>query len=1031
LIGTGIACGLSFTWTPTGAGDVNAIVEIRDGCAITSAGYLVVYKQVQLTHKRRFKRLKDYPPFNDLGMTENDIVYELITQADYNAEEEDAKDVLKNADKANMVLIIFLEPQLKHPPKCLDEGCDDTGKMYVYEPRPLLVPIRFINLLLEANNKPYATEAGKGWKGIDKRINDFDVAFLGTKNLFARTDIRTVNTSPALRQLFASAMTNADFTQMENRMNTSLQAFTWMFKDTLADLKSEYPAINADTPNIGSLFVSKAKAARDDQQLPIQYVYDFVRDVVDCYNDLLNNVYDLTSECAGNEFQNPFHVMLGLPLTPGSNDAIPPYREEKYLSPAAREFRYRNTFIPSPIMGSQHLLFEKVQQLIRRLTRVIRTFSINPQDTEIKVIPSEDYSNLIGYRAIPYYYSDANLLKKSWNYGSTRRNALGGRKGYHLSSQASQLEYDVAKNDFLRIEGHIGQNYDQVLKGINDIRERYNLPFSVIDVSVEPRAANNTSNDCGYADLEADFAYYRDRVLWYLDEIEAYIQKAALVKKYFGSIQESIIRMRKLLMVSCFKDFDYLYYTNELKDIYAEFTKTLVTLLAAKIYSVPVQLLNELFSLLNYFVVRPIYKIYYQYKYRKGLGSHSNSIESLDELLKHHTGLEHLAGVRRGETFVLVHERASGNVIADFNLAGEVCDCNGCQPGECSGNERSIVEPFARPLIMVVDYRKDQTTTTGKAVPVDDKRSAYVLTFTGKSFYKGDSKIESRFKIYDDLDKDGPKDSLTGTYGDETGREILTLEYKSKKMPKSLVPQWLTYRLRGDFGEVTGHILLIVIPQEEILTHIPKDIASPPIRVYDKDDFLKYQKVELEFENPEIKNYGDLKNVPVYVSPLGNEVAILRDETNTQYLKVMKAAKAGTEKINYTMMVDGVPYESSITINVVDAEDKHEPEILKGKVLLDNGKPAINAAVKLGEQVVFTDDEGNYKLTGAKSGDIVEVEMAGMKKTAVQVNSTMNTELKLDQDALAGISEMKLPTSLSELTSGTNMAKLKGIITKR
>src|SRR5450759_2210812 len=57
LIGSGIVCGLSFTWKAVTA---NAEVIIDDGCAITSAGYLIVFKQpvnlagatIPYTHRR-------------------------------------------------------------------------------------------------------------------------------------------------------------------------------------------------------------------------------------------------------------------------------------------------------------------------------------------------------------------------------------------------------------------------------------------------------------------------------------------------------------------------------------------------------------------------------------------------------------------------------------------------------------------------------------------------------------------------------------------------------------------------------------------------------------------------------------------------------------------------------------------------------------------------------------------------------------------------------------------------------------------
>src|SRR5258706_11961245 len=65
LIGNGIVCGLSFRWVPLVAPVApNAKVIIDDGVAITSAGYLAIYKSPgDLTHKREFDRLNKYAPF--------------------------------------------------------------------------------------------------------------------------------------------------------------------------------------------------------------------------------------------------------------------------------------------------------------------------------------------------------------------------------------------------------------------------------------------------------------------------------------------------------------------------------------------------------------------------------------------------------------------------------------------------------------------------------------------------------------------------------------------------------------------------------------------------------------------------------------------------------------------------------------------------------------------------------------------------------------------------------------------------------
>ncbi|MBV9963769.1 MAG: hypothetical protein JO072_16120, partial [Parafilimonas sp.] len=182
LIGSGIVCGLTFSWTS--AGGNNAMVMIDDGIAITSAGYLIVFKQpVPYTYKRKFTRLQDFEPFSELNIPANTTIYELITQDEYDAETEVPKSVLIDADKKadnniDRVLILLFDIQTLNIAKCLDENCDDKGKIYEYTPRPLLVPKNIIDAIVNADDtKDYYTEEGCGWKHRDQ--TNFNITYLG------------------------------------------------------------------------------------------------------------------------------------------------------------------------------------------------------------------------------------------------------------------------------------------------------------------------------------------------------------------------------------------------------------------------------------------------------------------------------------------------------------------------------------------------------------------------------------------------------------------------------------------------------------------------------------------------------------------------------------------------------------------------------------------------------------------------------------------------------------------------------------
>src|SRR5437764_470231 len=84
-----------------------------------------------------------------------------------------------------------------------------------------------------------------------------------------------------------------------------------------------------------------------------------------------------------------------------------------------------------------------------------------------------------------------------------------------------------------------------------------------------------------------------------------------------------------------------MYYDNYISNTY---TKTYL--------KSPNQALNSSDNILSILFFRPIYRIWYMYQYRL---SFTEQIQSMDlqTLATKNTGLEHLAGVRRGETFLL------------------------------------------------------------------------------------------------------------------------------------------------------------------------------------------------------------------------------------------------------------------------------------------------------------------------------------------------------------------------------------------
>ncbi|GEO11927.1 carboxypeptidase-like regulatory domain-containing protein [Segetibacter aerophilus] len=1041
LIGSGIVCALTFSWKPIAAG--NAEVLIDDGCAVTSAGYLIVFKQpvdtagvlIPYTHRRNFTRLKDFEPFKTVVGAGNPAIYELITKDVFDSETSPTKAILTDANKTNRVLILLYDIEALNIAKCLDESCDDKGKIYQYTPRPLLVPIAVIDDILNApDTQPFFTEPGRSAKAKQSLL--FETDYLYLKNLFKAANLMNVSTQAQLVDLFKAPCLDPELAIMSTTINNLVAKFPWIFDTQFNCMKIEVPALAGQ--NLGSFLQSQSQAFRNNaaNNIYMQYLYDFLRDVVDAYNELYAAVSDLVGECGGNEFIHPFHVMLGRPTT---NDTLSCYHEVKYNE---TNFKYRHYFVPSPVMDGQFMLYEKTQSLFKRLIRIIANFSAPAaNDIIIKVTPSKDYDRSLGDRAIPYFYLQAAIenIRRVWNYDATRRNKISRIKGYKLPfSQDQLLEEDTSKNDFYRIEGHIGSNPINVKAAIDTLRTTYNLPFSVTAISIQP---DTKTVNCSYTDLDEEYNYYRDRVLGYLKEIQRWLAFVEPIftgsggspetKKFFQDFKMGIDTMAKLLKeIRCINKFPY----DKFKIAYLLIWEAFLELYANGLKSNTTnatQAFNIVLTILNLIFFAPIYKIWYFFQYRLALLKQTET-SSLKLLAGKTTGLEHLAGVRRGETFLLVTDTGTNTVVADFNMPDLLgCSCD-CKTAPCDGKNLALVSPLEKPIIMVVDYNyKTEKALIKQKAFFDPLKKEYVLELDDMGFYKGDTRIDIKVKVVDE--KGTPFNDLQVTWQSDK----LVMEYFINENPNKDGIFKLFYELTGDFEEkiVEGIIFLVIIGRvagakmEEF--NVPVEGRVKPFYPYDKEA-LKKTKPEMKFEGDFRTRVVGGERVKVYTTPTGNEFGIYKDKSGLSYIKVINAKTPGVEEIPFILEAGGTSSRNSVYVNVIDKKDKLRTDTLTGVITDDQGQPLRDVKLTTStEKEAVTDERGQYKISGLRAGEVITVERKGYKRTVLQVNSRTNPEVKLQKAPLIdikGLEDVKLFGNIGSFAEGIDFNALKNFI---
>ncbi|WP_299179739.1 Ig-like domain-containing protein [uncultured Chryseobacterium sp.] len=286
----------------------------------------------------------------------------------------------------------------------------------------------------------------------------------------------------------------------------------------------------------------------------------------------------------------------------------------------------RHGFYHSPITTNYDENYERTLMLISRFIQKIKGFQsfIGP----VKITPSRQYVNL-GYKAVPYYYNVDRLLLNKWNYEKTKTDRETYNLSYHTFNLASDdfiqnpLNYNIDNNDFYRIEGHLGMPYKTALQNIKDLKTRYGLAFDVIALVLKKE------------------------------------EKPTEPIKEVVSIDD----LRKQL-VSISSDI-----TNQ--KISAKTTLFNISKLDDKL-----RLLNKVDFSKEGEEVTIV---------REDPKKEDVESELLSEFLERKSGLEHVAGVEPGGTFVLIYEsEANPLVLADFSL-----------PYLCCSKEKPNIPPIA------------------------------------------------------------------------------------------------------------------------------------------------------------------------------------------------------------------------------------------------------------------------------------------------------------------------------------------------
>jgi hypothetical protein len=386
---------------------------------------------------------------------------------------------------------------------CSPNDCNDKGEEVTATLRHLLIRIADLEkIIASASNLPGNFSLADLDQSFTGRLNLPDIR-MPRWDVEATTPVTSVEVLKGFHRAFSQDKTS-DLT------GKALSAAYLAFKPLLSSGIS-HQTLSQDL-HLNSGFSTTRNVPAEHLKF-IQYYHGFFEDLLNAYDEFRWKGIRMMCACAPPEDLFPRHLMLGV-INPSSVN-----------NPAL----FRNHFIPSPAISDCEDQIRELRQLFARLVEMTVKFTHTPplpqsgQENRlvqnIRITPDKLADVRLSEKAIPYYYlqSGPKHLFRLWNYERTQRGRANQNLGYRSDEYLptapnfvlNPLRFDLEPYNFLRIEGHLGQNYQAAISSILAQKNRFRLPIDVLALrtGIFDEQNLNTSNagSCHFNDLEAQY----------------------------------------------------------------------------------------------------------------------------------------------------------------------------------------------------------------------------------------------------------------------------------------------------------------------------------------------------------------------------------------------------------------------------------------------------------------------------------------------------------------------------------------------
>lgn len=482
LIGIGIVCGLQIK-TPAAKNSIT----ITKGVGVTSEGYLVRFDQDMVyTAYKSFNAVQEtyYSKFVNTGVNPKTQKFTLL---------ELKPDITDGGTEltaipgtlSQYIVLLFVELLQEQNKNCDPNSCDDKGIKTTVTIRPLLISKNepTLNTLIGSTGNPLSFSAFYTLPEI--KMPRYDVT----------------NTSPVqsedVLKAYANVLSDSFLTKVESALVNASNVFSAFLNTAGANPFAGWK-LN---------FAFLRSLTTKPQILHLQYHYDLISDLLQAYDEFRKLGNTILSTCCPNPALFPRHLLLGEVVSTGSMISS-----------------YHHYFIYSPLFEKKNLilelrfLFSKMEQMKNNIFIPPFVSATDAPHNDIRITPSVVSDVPLSNKAIPYYYKPVQLYP-SWSFDKTLRSKANQNLSYHAPQMNTAdefvntpLKYDLEPFNFLRIEGHIGMKFQEVVKSINALKTLFRLPIDVIALSTGEADLSTITNNavsCNIRDIQTSYEIIR------------------------------------------------------------------------------------------------------------------------------------------------------------------------------------------------------------------------------------------------------------------------------------------------------------------------------------------------------------------------------------------------------------------------------------------------------------------------------------------------------------------------------------------